>query len=251
MGNLTTTNNTTPSLNCVGKYRLLKFDTIIQIVFSTRTWAIHKHKAQDVDNFLIAQIISVCDFLNVSPKMNPDQIKETVRLILKEIDFTRFKPEDFIMCFDRAKAGHYGKVFNRIDGQVIMEWLWLYQKDRLTEIIEYNVKMKELRASGCMGSSQDGFKKNKKLDKMLAELTKKLSCMNKKQPSQPLIRERTEAEQFVDEIIKKFDSLYKLQRRRPQMSGIASIKFIEVDKMMMDFDTYLLYMYDQQRGVNK
>lgn len=65
--------------------------------------------------------------------MNDQQIKQTSQLIISEYWF--LKPEDFKLCFNQAKKGHYGKVFDRIDGMVIMEWLNQYCQQR-TEVAD-------------------------------------------------------------------------------------------------------------------
>lgn len=64
--------------------------------------------------------------------MGGDQVRQTADMILE--DYSHFKPEDFKLCFSRAKKGHYGKLYDRLDGQIIMGWLMDYDNERDGEI---------------------------------------------------------------------------------------------------------------------
>lgn len=76
-------------------------------------------------------IFSLTDFFNV-PKMTDGQVAETTSLLMDE--FYYLKPEDFKLCFTNAKKGNYGQIFNRIDGQILFEWLNKYMVER-TEFV--------------------------------------------------------------------------------------------------------------------
>lgn len=66
-------------------------------------------------------LIDLIEYFNVGKTMGEQQVVQTVKLIIDEYHY--LKPEDFRLCFDNAKKGKYGKVFDRIDGAVIFEWL--------------------------------------------------------------------------------------------------------------------------------
>lgn len=68
------------------------------------------------------------DFFSVGKTMGAVQVAQTADLIIEEYYF--LKPDDFKLCFSRAKKGIYGKVYDRIDGQVIFDWLNTYEKGR-------------------------------------------------------------------------------------------------------------------------
>jgi hypothetical protein len=74
-------------------------------------------------------VIDLVEFFNVGKTMNEKQVVQTVKLIIDE--FYYLKPDDFKLCFDMAKKGKLGKVYDRIDGAVIMEWLNNYVRDRM------------------------------------------------------------------------------------------------------------------------
>ena len=88
--------------------------------------------------FMARIIIDVVMFFNVGKIMNDVQAAQTADLIIEEYYF--LKPDDFKLCFTRAKKGYYGKVFDRIDGQVIFEWLNQYTNDRITTAIDTSIQ---------------------------------------------------------------------------------------------------------------
>lgn len=76
-------------------------------------------------------IIDLCESLNVGKGMNEGQIIEAARLIQQE--YYMLKPADLKLCFDMAKLGKFGEVYNRIDIQVISTWIDKYLQLRLEE----------------------------------------------------------------------------------------------------------------------
>lgn len=79
--------------------------------------------------FLSIAIIDVIEFFNVGKTMGQDQLVQTVQLIVE--DFYYFNVEDFKLCFNNAKRGKYGKIYDRIDGNIIYEWLQKYSEERI------------------------------------------------------------------------------------------------------------------------
>ena len=68
------------------------------------------------------------NFFNVGKTMGAIQVAQTADLIIEEYYY--LKPDDFKLCFNRAKKGYYGKLYDRIDGQVIIDWLSKYDAER-------------------------------------------------------------------------------------------------------------------------
>lgn len=75
-------------------------------------------------------IIDVLDFFNPSETMNDRQVATTADLILEEYPY--MQTDDLKLCFRNAMKGKYGKLYNRIDGQIIMGWLREYNRERCT-----------------------------------------------------------------------------------------------------------------------
>lgn len=87
---------------------------------------------------LVFLINDISEFLNIKDTLNPNQILSTIDLILEEYGY--MKPEDFKLCFNQAKKGFYGTVYNRIDGQVILTWLKEYAIGRVEFFEQHNSK---------------------------------------------------------------------------------------------------------------
>lgn len=78
--------------------------------------------------FMVKIINDLVDFFNVGKTMGAIQVAQTADLVIEEYYF--FKPDDFKLCFTRVKKGLYGKIYDRIDGQMILEWLHQYKQER-------------------------------------------------------------------------------------------------------------------------
>ena len=77
--------------------------------------------------------------------MNDVQMAQTADLILDEFYYLNI--EDFKLCFNMAKSGKFGKVYDRIDGQVIMDWLSTYENMRIeTSISDGDAKHRNIKA---------------------------------------------------------------------------------------------------------
>lgn len=79
---------------------------------------------------LVLIVNDMLDFFNAGNDMNDRQVATTVDLILEEYPY--MQPDDITLCFRRAMKGRYGKLYNRIDGQIIMGWLREYNRERCT-----------------------------------------------------------------------------------------------------------------------
>lgn len=114
--------------------------------------------------FMVKVLNDVIDFFNVGKTMGKNQVANLALLIIEEFYF--FKPDDFKLCFNRAKKGLYGKVYDRLDGQVIFEWLNTYRKERCSTAEEKSIteadshRMPEgVRTSYLLKAKEHDFKK--------------------------------------------------------------------------------------------
>lgn len=83
-------------------------------------------------------ITDAVEFFNVGKSMTGEQIVQTAKLISK--DYYYLKPEDFKLCFENAKRGRYGKLFDRLDGAIVLEWLSTYVNQRMDRAEESNLE---------------------------------------------------------------------------------------------------------------
>lgn len=74
-------------------------------------------------------LFEVVNFFNVGLQMDDVQVLKTARLIVQE--FPYLKVEDLRLCFDKAMTN--AKVYDRIDGNIILGWLREHAKIRKAE----------------------------------------------------------------------------------------------------------------------
>ena len=82
-------------------------------------------KARAAVVYLIADAL---EFFNASETMSDTQVVTTVDLIIEEYPY--MKTDDIKLCFKNAMKMKYGKLYNRIDGSIIMSWFHEYNKER-------------------------------------------------------------------------------------------------------------------------
>lgn len=119
------------------------------VAAATPTLAKIKNEASETDAraLLYIAVCEVCDFFNVGKNMNDTQIGVTVDLILEL--FWYFKLEEVKYCFRRAMAR--GKLFDRLDGNIIIGWLREYDAERTEEAI----RLSDQRASEEQNAAYD------------------------------------------------------------------------------------------------
>jgi len=76
-------------------------------------------------------ICEVCDFFNVGKNMNDVQIAMTADMIIES--YWYLKLEEIKYCFRRAMRTE--KLFDRLDGNIILQWLEAYDAERTEEVI--------------------------------------------------------------------------------------------------------------------
>ena len=112
-----------------------------------------KHSGETKARALVVLFLSdLVKFFNVGKAMNDVQMAQTADLILDEYYYLNI--DDIKLCFNMAKSGKFGKVYDRIDGQVIMGWLSEYEAQRI-EICEHNneAKHQSIKAGERTGES--------------------------------------------------------------------------------------------------
>lgn len=115
-------------------------------------------------SFMVKILNDVLDFFSVGKSMGAVQVATTADLIIEEYYF--LKPDDFKLCFNQAKKGQYGKVYDRIDGQVIFDWLSAYVSDRMHTAREQSISVSDSfkggnheRTSSLLEATYHDFKK--------------------------------------------------------------------------------------------
>ena len=73
-------------------------------------------------------ILQLQRFYNVKNPLHEDMIYDIADLLVYE--YQHYTMLDIGLCFKYAKLGRYGKVYERLDGGVIMDWFSQYNKTR-------------------------------------------------------------------------------------------------------------------------
>lgn len=169
--------------------------------------------------YLVKLINEVVEYFNIGKTMNDVQVMNTAKFILAE--YAQYKLDDFMLCFDRAKKGKYGIVYDRIDGHVIFEWIEKYLHERFQEV------------EGLRINEKKALDKKESEDKNLIGMPDYFKpLMQKKVPEAKEIEKKpvNEQQQLVNGWINEFDlEAFELNGK----------KFIEVGSKNMDINEYL------------
>lgn len=102
------------------------------------------HGVGNMLKVLQMMVMDFCRSMNVVRNMNEDQMIEAAAFLLDECG--TFRVEDYLMMFTMAKRGQLGKIFDRVDIQVIgsiLDAYWLYRDAEGKRIQEEEVKAAE------------------------------------------------------------------------------------------------------------
>jgi hypothetical protein len=99
---------------------------------------INKHFGEDfILAYIEGWIVNLRKFLNVGKSMTDNQTEETAIFILSE--YYSITIADIYLVFKKAKLGHFGKIYDRLDGQVILSWFDEFFKERCNVCAERSV----------------------------------------------------------------------------------------------------------------
>lgn len=88
---------------------------------------------------LLSSMISrTAKFFNVGGAMTAEQVDETACLVFDL--YRTLTIDDCALCLKRAKAGQYGKVFDRLDGAVVLQWFATYLAERSEAMEQASIK---------------------------------------------------------------------------------------------------------------
>ena len=85
---------------------------------------IRLHNVEALMTELSALIQGVYDLVKVGKRIDEDAIVKLSKMILKKYWYLTI--DEVSYCLDSGIQGQYGKIYDRIDAQVILEWLHLY-----------------------------------------------------------------------------------------------------------------------------
>ena len=121
------------------KMQVLKMSTrdLAHIILDHKPKSLSKLAKENGDekltDLISLHIIEVLEWFNVKNSMSDNQILDAAFMLYNE--FKHYNMYDIGVCFKQGKTGKYGKVYDRIDGGVLFEWLRLYDIDRTGNIV--------------------------------------------------------------------------------------------------------------------
>lgn len=80
------------------------------------------------------------EYFNVKD-MSDVQATQTASLFIEQFPMETF--EDLLICLKNAKIGKYGKIYNRIDGQLIFTWFREYLEEKYERFEQIKRKEKD------------------------------------------------------------------------------------------------------------
>jgi len=102
-------------------------------------------------------LLDLMNFFRVKNGMTADMIEDIVEMIIQE--HSNLTLYDIGLCFREGKVGRYGKVYDRLDGGVIMEWCNKYQNKFIDACEEAHNQRKNEYTFG------DGLRQSEKYDR--------------------------------------------------------------------------------------
>lgn len=186
---------------------------------------IKKNHGEIRTNAFIASILSnlVMSF-NVGKTMNEYQLADAVNLVKNEYYF--LKPSELQYCFNQAKLGRYGQLYDRIDVSVIVNFIEKYLEERMNVVIEENTNKNKEYNSGVMD------------EKVVEKLKALLNSVNTEKKPEP---KQTEAE--ID-VFKGFVDEFGKLALRSEIEG-ANGRFVDYKGKILNVDEYCRMRYKE------
>jgi hypothetical protein len=94
-------------------------------------------------------------FFQVDNMLSTESIISLCPLLI--YDFANLTLEEITICFSQAKRGHYGELYNRLDGPIILKWLRQYHTEKLERLKERNY-VREVHAKIDVAEGRKDFK---------------------------------------------------------------------------------------------
>lgn len=202
---------------------------------------------------VVLMLAEVNEFFNVGKPMGDAQAVATARLILTNQMMKNMKPEDFKVCFDRAKAGVYGKVYDRIDGNMVFEWLNAYLSERM-EFVENESIINHSRNKTAGHALPEGlaemYREMVKMRPGASDEARLASLLEgdkpndedmKKAKRKPIVK--TPRDQKIQELFREFFDLW-VKQGEPSDGAVKYIRFEDRKMDEIEYVTMKIKQYD-------
>lgn len=195
-----------------------------------------------VKALIVHAISDLNKFLNFQNIMTIPQIGETADMIIS--DFNALKIEDVRACFNNGKKGHYGQLYGRIDGQIIMLWLSQYSTDRTNEFL----RIKDHNEKEALKKKIDPAEINPEGQRKVIELLKSvIKPVDEKKAEKP-VREKSIYEKSIQRFYRQFTKICLYGKGR---ALDEAYRFIFMYGREMNATEYVEFKIGQQERIMK
>lgn len=125
------------------KMDVMKMNTqgLVKFVLEDKPTSIHKLHKEDSEktiDTIMLMLIQFQDFYNCKSKMNKSQLEDTAMYIISQLRHLNYY--DIALCLKYARLTE--KIYDRIDGGMILEWLTKHDIERTGLIVQEREKQK-------------------------------------------------------------------------------------------------------------
>ena len=186
-------------------------------------------------------LLETVEMFAVGKSIGVEQFAKLPQMIYDDANYLGL--EDLKLCFLKAIKGHYGKSYDRLDAQIIFEWLNAYKAERADVKMNYQVQkhdeFKQLdQKVSDLGWSKERLTQLKELAKQMAikDREERFSKRSKVEP--------TNEQNFANKCLRQFDTLYI-------KFGIkGGVKMVKRYGKILDAHQFLNYKFSQYEKIN-
>lgn len=192
---------------------------------------IRKSDPEIAKEVVIEFITDFVQFLNVGKSMNVSQINQTSILMLQY--FPHLNLADLKLFFERMKIGQFGKFYDRVDGQLILEKLDEYNQERMNEF-------EAIRIAEHQVAKKTDFQTGGYHPDVIAAMMK---AAGDKKPLWDGIKDESHEKKYdvTQRWLKQFDNLHA--KFGKQISGM---RFLEIGETRFSIETFIERKFNNQ-----
>ncbi len=110
---------------------MVKYESLLAIPLKDRmVGLVNQYGKEKIHGLLIVMLTDFCNFYNVIRPMSATQIVDCAFELINTSIEDYLGIEDFTIFFQGAKNGKYGKIYDRLDQQIIFDMLEMYRQER-------------------------------------------------------------------------------------------------------------------------
>lgn len=201
---------------------------------------------EEFSSILNLMIIDLVKYFSVGNSMGKEQVIQTVDLIMDAPEYKHLKLEDIKLCFNYAKKGWYGQIYNRIDGGVIFDCLNKYLEQQ--KEIKKHATLKKHDETKLLdaGVKRTGWT-NERLSGLM-ELARELKAKDIAEQKKVMQKVSFNADQqkFDNKLFRQFDKLWE-----KFAVDVNRGKFIRRYGKILAVNEFLKEKYSQLERINK